>query len=239
MILTTDAEKRPENKLIQLTELQAASLPFEITCLAQKYAPFMDGLSIGYRFDTTIYRIAVPVHSNGRPFTAELPVEPTKEEIKNRIITQWNRCFTIAQRFFKTATDYQQENWPEQVVFNLHQTAQHTCMAILRETTGYRSTTHNLSHLLALIENFDMEPSVIFPKLTREETELFNLLNKAYSEARYKVDYTLPAEKVAILINRIKELMSVAESIYETKLQELDKHQPFVFSITTTHETTT
>ncbi|MDR6571029.1 HEPN domain-containing protein [Chitinophaga ginsengisegetis] len=238
LILTTDTEKRPEYELIQLIEQQAASLPCEITCMVQKYAAFMEGLPAGYRFDTTVYRKAVPVYNNGKPLTADLTIELTKEEMKTRITTQWNRCFTTAQRFFKTATDCQQDNWPEQAVFNLHQAAQHTCMAILRGITGYRSTTHNLSRLLALIDNFSMEPSVIFPRLTREETELFNLLNKAYSDARYKEDYTVSAEKAAILIDRIKELMSVAESLYQAKLQELDREQPIVFPITNTHETT-
>lgn len=163
MILTTDTEKRPEYELIQLIEQQAASLPCEITCMVQKYAAFMEGLPAGYRFDTTVYRKAVPVYSSGKLLTAELPGEPTKEEMKTRITTQWNRCFTTAQRFFKTATDCQQDNWPEQAVFNLHQAAQHACMGILRGITGYRSTIHNLSRLLALIDNFSMEPSVIFP----------------------------------------------------------------------------
>lgn len=97
----------------------------------------------------------------------------------------------------------------------LHEAVQHTCMALLRAVIGYRSTTHNISRLLALIENLSKVPSLIFPYITKEEKKLFLLLRHAYSDARYKEEYAVPAEKVAILIERVKQLMDVAEQLYQ------------------------
>ncbi|WPV65420.1 HEPN domain-containing protein [Chitinophaga sp. LS1] len=236
LILTGEDEKRADHELIQLIEQQAGPLACEVTCMIQPSHTFYEGLEKGYRFDTTVYRKAVGVYSNGRQLLPVLPAEPEPQALKGKIEDHWNRCFTIAQRFFKAATDCQQDNWPEQAAFNLHQSTQHACMALLRVFTGYRSTTHNLSRLLALIENFSFELSIIFPCLTKEEKELFNLLNRAYSDARYKEHYTISAEKVTILTERVQELLMVAEMLYKNRQEQLAATQALVFPIKPSHE---
>jgi HEPN domain-containing protein len=236
LILINEGEKKSEHEVIQLAEQQAAALDCDVTCMVQQFTAFKEGVEKGYRFDTTVYRKAVTVYSSGRQFLPVLPPEPDIQKRKSKIEAHWSQCFTPAQRFFKAATDCQRDNWPEQAAFNLHQSAQHACMAILRVYTGYRSTTHNLSRLLALIENCSFRPSAIFPCLTKEEKELFNLLNRAYSEARYKEGYVMPAEKVAILKERVQELLNVAEQLYQQKIQELDKQLALIFPIQVSYE---
>ncbi|BAV05082.1 HEPN domain-containing protein [Filimonas lacunae] len=236
LILISESEKRPEYELVQLIEQQATALACDITCMVQQFTTFQEGVEKGYRFDTAVYRKAASVYSSGRLLSPVLPLELTIQEIKNKIEAHWGQCSTTAKRFLKAATDCQRDNWPEQAVFNLHQSAQHSCMAMLRVLTGYRSTSHNLSRLLALIENCSYQPSTIFPCFTKEEKELFNLLNRAYSEARYKEDYTIPAEKVAILMGRVKELLNTAEQLYLQKVQELDKQLALTFPIQVNYE---
>jgi HEPN domain-containing protein len=174
---------------------------------------------------------------NGSDLAITRPAqEPDIAIIKAKIETNWNQCFTIAQRFFKAATDCLRDGWPEQAVFNLHQSAQHTCMALLRTFTGYRSTTHNLSRLLALIENFTFEPATVFPCITKEETALFNLLNRSYSDARYNEQYAVPAETATILVERVKELLTIAEQLCQRKLQALQNQESISFPLIINHE---
>jgi HEPN domain-containing protein len=105
-------------------------------------------------------------------------------------------------------------------------------MALLRVYTGYRSTTHNLFRLLALIENFSFVPSTIFPCITEEETELFNLLNKAYSDARYKETYTVPTETAIVLKNRVQQFLLVTQKLYDKKILDLQSNRATTFPIT-------
>jgi HEPN domain-containing protein len=118
----------------------------------------------------------------------------------------------------------------------LHQAAQHTCMAVLRVFTGYRSTTHNLSRLLALIENITFNLTIIFPCFTKDETDLFNLLNKAYSNARYNDNFKVPIEKAQTLTDRVKELLTIAEQLYQIKITALENNQTITFPLVIENE---
>ena len=105
-------------------------------------------------------------------------------------------------------------------------------MALLRVYTGYRSTTHNLTRLLALIENFSFVPSTIFPCITEEETALFNTLNRAYSDARYKEDYSISTEIANLLKKRVHQLLVVAENLYSKKITNFQNNRPTTFPLT-------
>jgi HEPN domain-containing protein len=236
LILPGSNEKRADHEIIQLIEQQSELLDCNVTCVVEKFSTFTEALEKGYRFDNTVYRKGVLIYNgNGLLLPAPAP-EPDAAIIKNKIVKHWNQCFTIAQRFFKSATNCLNDNWPEQAAFNLHQSVQHACMALLRVYTGYRSTTHNLSRLLALIENFTFEPSAVFPCLTKEEKELFTLLNRAYSDARYNDHYSISAEKIAILMERVKELLSIAETLYKENLEQLSSKKTVSFPLTHCHE---
>lgn len=232
VIITNADEKKEDHELIQTIEQQAAVLNCDVTSVILKTNAFSQALEAGWRFFTTAYSKGIMLYdSNANIFYA--PVQPfDNADLKRAMEAHWNQCFPIAQRFYKTAEGCIKDNWPEQALFNLHQSAQHTCMALLRSITGYRSTTHNLSRLLALIENFTMVPTTVFPCFTTEETELFNLLNKAYSEARYKESYTVPLEVAKVLKGRVKELMTVTEDAYRKRLASLVLPESISFPVT-------
>ena len=107
-------------------------------------------------------------------------------------------------------------------------------MALLRVYTGYRSTTHNLFRLLALIENFSFVPSSVFPCITAEEIALLNQLNKAYSDARYKENYTVPTETAILLKKRVQELLLLAKKLYDKKITALQNNRITTFPLTAT-----
>lgn len=57
----------------------------------------------------------------------------------------------------------------------------------------------------------------IFPRITKEEAELFNILHRTYSDVRNKEEYKVSGDTVFILIERAKRLLDVAEEIYQGK----------------------
>jgi uncharacterized protein len=231
LIITCDGEKRVDHETIQVAEQQATPLGCSVTVIVQQLSAANKSLENGSRFISAVYRKGVLLY-DGDGLALAVPLEePDMSILNSRIETNWNRCFGIAQCFFKTATYCFDNGWNEQATFDLHQSAQHACMAILRAFSGYRSTTHNLSRLLALIANFSNGLIAIFPCVTKEETELFNILNRAYSEARYNEKYTISAEKVQILIHRIANLLSIAQRLYEEKLLSLKNSQPISFPL--------
>jgi HEPN domain-containing protein len=206
LIITGNDNNQADHEILQKIDLLAASLNCEVTAVVQLLDAVNELIAKNSRFLTTLYHNAVLVYNAGDNGLITPPAASSHEVTKSILETTWNKCFSTAKLFYKTASFCLDNGWNEKALFDLHQATQHACMALLRVHTGYRSTTHNLSRLLALIENFSFVPSTIFLCSTEEETSLFNLLNKAYSDARYKEDYSIPIEIANLLKKRVQSI---------------------------------
>jgi uncharacterized protein len=237
LVIPSNDNNQADHEILQKIDLLASSLNCEITAVVQSLDAVNELTTKNSRFLTTIYHKAVLVYNVGSSTLITPPAAPSHEVTKSKLETTWNKCFRTAERFYKTACFCLDNGWNEKALFDLHQATQHTCMALLRIYTGYRSTTHNLSRLLALIENFSFVPSTIFPCSTEEEIALFNLLNKAYSDARYKEDYSIPTETANLLKKRVHQLLIVAENLYNKKMIAMQNNQTTTFPLTPTDTT--
>jgi HEPN domain-containing protein len=238
LVITGNDNNQADHEILQKIDLLATSLDCEVTAVVQPLDAVNELIAKNSRFLTTLYHKAVLVFNAGNNALITPLAAPSYKEIKTKIETTWSKCFRTAERFYKSACFCLDNGWNEKALFDLHQATQHTCMALLRVYTGYRSTTHNLSRLLALIENFSYVPSTIFPCSTEEETALFNLLNKAYSDARYKEDYSIPTEIANLLKKRVHQLLLVAEKLYNKKTMALQNSRTTTFPLTATDTTT-
>ena len=237
LVITRNENNQTDHEILQQIDQLAEPLNCGITVVVQSIDAVNQLIAKNSRFLTTLYHKAVLVYNGGNSDLLVPPAAPSFEETKNRIETTWNKCFQTAERFYKTACFCLDNGWNEKALFDLHQATQHTCMALLRVYTGYRSTTHNLSRLLALIENFSFVPSSIFPCITEEETAVFNQLNKAYSNARYKENYSIPTEIANLLKKRVHQLLIVAEKLYNKKMMEIQNSRTTTFPLTPTDTT--
>ena len=232
LIITNNEEKCLDHEIIQVCEQQAEPLGCRITTIVHKLVAVNEAIEQGRRFFTTLYHKGILLYNGNDLSLSQPPGTLNIATIKTRMETCWNKEFVMAQRFYDTARHCLMKGWNELCVFNLHQSVQHGCMALLRSITGYRSQTHNLSRLLALTENFSLLPAIIFPVVSDEETELFSLLRNAYSGARYKEDYTVSPEKATILTERVKQFLVIAEHLYHKHLQSLTTETVISFPLT-------
>lgn len=229
-IVINDDEKKQHHEIIEFVEQYAISIHCDATIIAQPLNAVNKELEQGKRFISTVYRHGVILYDDGSALS--IPREEMEIAIlKNVIETNWQKSFGMAHRFLKTANYCFENGWNEQTVSDLHQSAEHACVAILRVCTGYRPTTHNLSRLLSLIGNFSMEPLVVFPRLTKEETDLFNTLNRVYSDSRYNEKYSVSTEVTKILIGRVTSLLDLIEKLYKRKLNSLESTSPASFPL--------
>lgn len=237
LVITNSDNKLADHEILQKIDQIVATLDCEVTTVVQPLEAANELIAKNSRFLTTIYHKAVLVYNAGNSALIAPPAAPSFDETIRKLETTWNKCFSVAERFYKTACFCLDNGWNEKAMFDLHQATQHTCMALLRVYTGYRSTTHNLSRLLALIENFSFIPSSIFPCITEEETALFNILNRAYSDARYKEDYIIPIDVANVLKKRVHQLLLVAEKLYNKKMIEFQNNRNTTFPLTSTDTT--
>ncbi len=104
--------------------------------------------------------------------------------------------------------------------FHLHQTTERLYVAILLVFTQYKSKTHDLNKLSKKVQCFDPRLMTVFPRKTKDEKRLFNLLNRAYIDARYKKSYKITTEELEYLAGRIIKLMKMTEEICRNKFKK-------------------
>ncbi len=183
LIITNDNKKPADHEIVQIIEQLASPWGCCVTSIVHNLVSVNNAIEKGSRFFTTLYHSGVLLYDGNSLPLITPPDNSSVAIIKDKIEQVWNREFVMAQRFYHTASYCLSHEWYELCVFMLHQSVQHGCMALLKAFMGYRSETHNLARLLALTETFSLAPSSIFPRVTKEEVELFNLLLNAYSDA--------------------------------------------------------
>ncbi|GAA0193935.1 HEPN domain-containing protein [Fulvivirga kasyanovii] len=105
--------------------------------------------------------------------------------------------------------------------FELHQAVERYYTAVLLVFTDYRPKDHNIETLGIKAEMCDKRFAV-FPQQTPEEQRLFELLKKAYIDARYKMDeYAITAEELLYLAERVNKLKQLTETICIEKIAEI------------------
>jgi HEPN domain-containing protein len=217
LIVSPVEEKRDLHDVAQIAEQQGIP-PISVCCISHKISSVNDALIAGQPFFCSLYHSGILLYDTGKMELID-PGDPGKGRLRKETMqTHWSRWYGLAQYFFKGAADSITYDRPDLTLFMLHQAVEHTCIALIRVFTGYRPTTHNLSRLLAIIENFSPMLLTIFPCITKEEKELFKILQKAYSDSRYKDEYAISPDKVTILTERVKELQAIAESLYTNRM---------------------
>ena len=93
--------------------------------------------------------------------------------------------------------------------FELHQAAEHAYAALLLTFTLYSPADHNIKFLRSLAE--EIEPSLrnAWPRDTRRARAWFELLKRAYVEARYSEHYKISEEELVWLKARAEKLQKL------------------------------
>ncbi len=103
--------------------------------------------------------------------------------------------------------------------FQLHQATERLYVTLLLVFTQYRPKLHDLTKLSKKVRCFDPRLMTVFPRKTKKDKHLFNLLKRAYVEARYKKSYTITKEELEYLAVRVEKLMKLTEEICKKKIE--------------------
>jgi HEPN domain-containing protein len=118
-------------------------------------------------------------------------------------------------RFYLNEQDYRK------AAFLLHQATQSYYTAILLVFTEYKPRGHNIKHFRRQANSIDSRFQEAFPNSTKEEEKRFELLKRAYIDARYKKDYTITAESLQYLHERVLVLRELTEKICPEEIKRL------------------
>jgi uncharacterized protein len=112
-------------------------------------------------------------------------------------------------------------DWRNKAVFNLHQATETAYACFLLVHTLYFPRSHNIKFLRSLSE--DKEPRLIevWPRTTRLDRRRFELLKRAYVEARYAPSYDIGTDDLSALATTVRILRASVDDLCAKRLSEL------------------
>lgn len=113
------------------------------------------------------------------------------------------------------------QDWLNKAAFNLHQATETTYACLLMTLTLYFPRSHNIKFLRSLAE--DKEPRLVeaWPRATKQERRRFELLKRAYVEARYSPNYTIEMTDLEALAGAVRNLRAIVEAVCLERLEIL------------------
>ena len=124
---------------------------------------------------------------DSQKFKLANPKKLTAKQYQQKAQDYFDQWFESANEFLIDFRNALERNSLNKAAFELHQATERYYTTILLVFTDYRPKDHNLENLGIKVEMCDKRFAV-FPKTTDKEKQLFELLKRAYIDARYKMD---------------------------------------------------
>jgi uncharacterized protein len=108
-----------------------------------------------------------------------------------------------------------------ETAFNLHQATERAYATILLTCTFYLPHEHNIKILRSWCEEIDARLIEAWPRGRKPYDRYFDLLRRAYVEARYSKHYRITHEELKWLTERVAALIDIADTICRERVVEM------------------
>jgi len=113
--------------------------------------------------------------------------------------------------------------WLNKAAFSLHQAVETIYACYLLTSTFYFPKSHNIKFLRSLCEGKEQELSEAWPSGTKLDRRRFELLKRAYVEARYSPNYSISLEDLDALYASVKRLRDIVGVRCQARIEELTR----------------
>jgi len=175
-------------------------------------------LARGQYFFRDIKKEGVLLYDSGE-FELARPRKLDPRERRGLARAHFNQWFPSAKDFFwqfRVAFDHRKYKL---AAFDLHQGVERFYAAVLLVFTNYKPRIHDLAKLSHMVAGHDPAFLTVFPQATPEEKECFELLRRAYVEARYNPGYKITKAQLEYLAQRVRKLQRLTKKICEAKIE--------------------
>lgn len=178
--------------------------------LAERRFFFMDILKEGFL-----------LWESGRYSLARPPKELPPEVMLRHAEEYFGEWMESADGFVDGSGYHQSKGRNKTAAFELHQAAERYITCLLLVHTGYKPKEHDIEKLLTQAAGFDPRFATIFPRNTGAEERLFDLLRRAYVDARYSRSYSISGEELDVIRKHLEELRLVTANTCKGRIAEL------------------
>ncbi|MES2035913.1 MAG: HEPN domain-containing protein [Pseudomonadota bacterium] len=177
-------------------------------------------LQRGRPFFIDIVRDGIALYeAQNHPFGQPQKLSPT--ETLREAEGHFEEWIESAERFFINAKENAARQWSKEAAFLLHQATERLYHGVLLVRTLYSPKSHKLGFLRSQCEQADERLKEAWPRSARFEQRCFELLRRAYVDARYSPHYKITDEELGWLISRIEVLQGLVRRAAEERLDQL------------------
>lgn len=178
-------------------------------------------LKLGRYFFMDILNDGIVLHAEpGHPFVNPQPLSAQDALAETKAyFDEWSAG---AGNFQSLSEDARRKGMLKEAAFLLHQSAEKYYHCVLLVLTLYSPKTHRMNRLRDLAEELDGRLIGVWPGSTKIERRCYDLLRRAYVEARYSPRYKITTEELAWLDERITLLQGLVREICEERIQALE-----------------
>jgi len=196
-----------------------------VNIIVHTMAEVNQALTKGRYFWVDIIRDGVMLHELlGHPLAAPMP--PTAAEAYKMAKAYFDEWLPAIDRALRTVELQVREGgddpkWRKEAAFTLHQAAERSYACFLLTRTFYYPRSHNLKFLRSLAEDKDRRLIEAWPRETKLDRRRFELLKRAYVEARYSDAYEISADDLRAVALAVRTLRTIVESTSREWLEDL------------------
>lgn len=178
-------------------------------------------LKRGRPFFVDIVRDGVALYeAPDQPF--DLPAPLGRAEGLNEARGYFQEWIASAETFLQNARDNISRARPKEAAFLLHQATERLYHGLLLVLTLYSPKSHKLNFLRSQAERLAPVLISVWPRETRFQQRSWELLRRAYVDARYSPHYKISDEELNWLSERIEGLALRVESLCRDHLRRLE-----------------
>lgn len=179
-----------------------------VTVIAVQTRTFEKWIKAGDRFACSVWQSAITIYGSKEPTgIVQGSIFKTHENAtdkrfyKNGMIKATE--FLTGSELFRIRKQYAIS------AFMLHQSAEQALCTLIKMGTGYDANTHSLERLIRYASLVSYQIPDIFPRKTDREKQLFLLLQKAYVDSRYQIEYKICIEDLLYLTDKIRDIHKI------------------------------
>ncbi|WP_066588526.1 HEPN domain-containing protein [Sphingomonas pruni] len=176
-------------------------------------------LSRGEYFWVDIARDGIMLYElPGHPLVRPMPLTPV--DAYSMATGYFEHWMPSAEQFLSQGEEAVARGWNNNAAFQLHQATERLYICFLLVRKLYFPKSHNIKFLRSLAE--DNEPRLIaaWPRDSRIDRRRFQLLKRAYVEARYSEAYAIEREDLDAILASVKVLRNLVDEVSRECLAE-------------------
>lgn len=167
---------------------------------------FSNWLGEAHPFASVVVQRALLLYDNGEQMPQAIP--PDEILLQQSRQKYYTKGLTMMQEFLAGAEMYRIRKQHAMAAFMLHQCAEHGLRTLMKITTGLKTNSHNLDKLIRYCSMAVHGVTGIFNKERQQGKRLFDKLQAAYIDARYK-DYSIGHEELLEIEQQLRAFIEI------------------------------